>query len=87
MNELDQYDDDLDQASEEEYEDPDEEERKVKRRSKKKRGKKSIYDVYEPAELEKSHLTDRDNEIRVRDIPERFQVSLIHNKVIGVPKS
>ncbi len=30
--------------------------------------------VYEPSELEKIHLTDRDNEIRISDMPERFQV-------------
>ena len=34
----------------------------------------SIYDVYEPDELERSHFTEKDNEIRVTDIPERFQV-------------
>ena len=34
----------------------------------------SIYDVYEPDELERSHFTERDNEIKVTDLPERFQV-------------
>ena len=31
--------------------------------------------VYEPSELERGHLTDRDNVIRQEDMPERFQVS------------
>lgn len=74
LNELDQYGNDLDQMSDEDYEDVDDEERKEKKRKKKKSGRKSIYDVYEPSELEKSHLTDKDNEIKLRDIPERFQL-------------
>ena len=45
----------------------------------KKRGvtSRSIYEVYEPSELERSHLTDQDNEIRATDMPERFQVQAI----------
>ena len=81
MNELDQYDNDLDQMSDEEYEDVDDEERKEKKRKKKKSGRKSIYDIYEPSELEKSHLTDRDNEIKLRDIPERFQLRSVAVKL------
>ena len=81
LNELDQYDNDLDQMSDEEYEDVDDEERKEKKRKKKKSGRKSIYDVYEPSELEKSHLTDRDNEIKLRDIPERFQLRSVPVKL------
>lgn len=73
LNELDQYDNDLDQMSDEDYED-DDEGRNKKKKKQKKSGRKSIYDVYEPSELEKSHLTDKDNEIRLRDIPERFQL-------------
>lgn len=41
---------------------------------KKKGGKKTIFDVYEPAELERSHLTAFDQKIRTRDEPERFQL-------------
>ena len=37
--------------------------------------------MFEPSELEKVHLTDRDNEIRVMDTPERFQVRLIPVKI------
>ncbi|CAB4044897.1 transcription elongation factor SPT6, partial [Paramuricea clavata] len=55
---------------EEEYSD---EEGQPRRRAKKKTSKKTIFDVYEPSELEKIHLTDRDNEIRITDMPERFQ--------------
>ena len=49
---------------------------KTKRRSWGRKGKKktSIYDVYEPSELERGHFTERDSEIRVTDMPERFQV-------------
>ncbi|XP_064619005.1 transcription elongation factor SPT6-like [Lineus longissimus] len=36
--------------------------------------KKSIFDVFEPSELERGHFTDIDNKIRVADIPERFQL-------------
>lgn len=42
----------------------------------KEKKKKNIYDVYEPSELEAGHMTERDAEIRVTDIPERFQVDL-----------
>ena len=37
-------------------------------------GRKSIFELYEPSELESSHMTDQDNEIRSTDMPERFQV-------------
>lgn len=40
----------------------------------KKDGRKTIYDVYEPAELERSHITARDQQIRAKDEPERFQL-------------
>ena len=30
--------------------------------------------VFEPSELEKGMLTNKDNEIRTADVPERFQV-------------
>ena len=36
--------------------------------------KTSIYDVYEPSELERGYFTEKDAEIRVTDMPERFQV-------------
>ena len=47
----------------------------VKVKGRKKRSKnRSIYDVYEPSELERSHLTDNDKIIRITDVPERYQV-------------
>lgn len=48
-----------------------------KRRLHKSKKKTSIYDVYEPSELERGHFTERDSEIRVTDMPERFQVRAI----------
>ncbi|KAI8507404.1 Transcription elongation factor SPT6 [Branchiostoma belcheri] len=39
--------------------------------------KRSIFDVYEPSELEQKHFTDQDNEIRTADLPERFQLRTI----------
>ncbi|XP_013397141.1 transcription elongation factor SPT6 isoform X3 [Lingula anatina] len=62
---------------EEEYEEEMEGEEgtvKPKKKTSKKRAKKSIFEVYEPSELEKAHLTDVDNEIRTTDMPERFQL-------------
>ena len=48
---------------------------KVKRRGRVRKPKKtSIYDVYEPSELERGYFTEKDAEIRVTDMPERFQV-------------
>ena len=42
---------------------------------KKKKGKrKTIFEMYEPAELEMRHFTEQDNEIRNTDIPERMQL-------------
>jgi len=39
--------------------------------------KTSIYDVYEPSELERGYFTEKDAEIRVTDMPERFQVKKV----------
>ncbi|XP_069767322.1 transcription elongation factor SPT6 isoform X2 [Narcine bancroftii] len=74
-----EYDEEL----EEEYEFEDEElgegETRVrpKKTSKKRVSRRSIFEIYEPSELESSHLTDQDNEIRVTDMPERFQLRAI----------
>ena len=43
-------------------------------RKRKKTTKNSIYDVYEPSELERGHFTEFDSVVRITDIPERFQV-------------
>ncbi|XP_067032168.1 transcription elongation factor SPT6-like [Acropora muricata] len=58
---------------EDDYLDEDDEDG-VLRRPKKKSTKKSIYEVFEPSELEKGMLTAKDNEVRTADVPERFQV-------------
>ena len=44
------------------------------RRRRKKRKTKTIFEIYEPSELEMRHFTDQDNEIRNTDIPERMQL-------------
>ena len=50
--------------------------RKKKRRKKSKK-KTGIHDLYEPSELERGHFLERDAEIRVTDMPERFQTRSI----------
>ncbi|XP_051786507.1 transcription elongation factor SPT6 [Erpetoichthys calabaricus] len=65
-------------VEEEEEEEPDEESwDRPKKQTKKRVGRRSIFEIYEPSELESSHLTDQDNEIRANDIPERFQLRSI----------
>lgn len=66
---------DVDDQGEEEEEDQDEEGwDRPKKQTKRRLGRKSIFEIYEPSELESSHMTDQDNEIRSTDMPERFQV-------------
>lgn len=48
--------------------------RRPKKAGRAKAPKKSIYDVFEPSDLERRHFTDFDEEIRTADIPERFQL-------------
>uniref|UniRef100_A0A8C7RGY9 S1 motif domain-containing protein n=1 Tax=Oncorhynchus mykiss TaxID=8022 RepID=A0A8C7RGY9_ONCMY len=63
---------------EEEEEDQDEESwDRPKKQTKRRVGRKSIFEIYEPSELESSHMTDQDNEIRSTDMPERFQLRSI----------
>ncbi|XP_023646777.1 transcription elongation factor SPT6 isoform X1 [Paramormyrops kingsleyae] len=63
---------------EEEEEDQDEESwDRPKKQAKKRVGRRSIFEIYEPSELESSHMTDQDNEIRSTDMPERFQLRSI----------
>ncbi|XP_014674496.1 PREDICTED: transcription elongation factor SPT6-like [Priapulus caudatus] len=82
MTEFDQYGDDGYEEYEEaelDYEDEEveegEEATRTKKKPSKKKAKKSIFDVYEPSELERSHFTEVDNTIRTSDVPERFQAS------------
>jgi len=76
LNELEEYDE---EEEESEYETDEEGERRAKKKSKAKKSvvKKSILELYEPSELERSHLTEKDNEIRNIDLPERFQLRSI----------
>lgn len=61
--------------AEDEEEDAEEESwERPKKQAKKRVGRRSIFEIYEPSELESSHMTDQDNEIRSKDMPERFQV-------------
>lgn len=48
--------------------------KKPKKSARKKPAKKSIFEIYEPSELQRGHFTDLDNEIRKADIPERMQL-------------
>jgi len=45
--------------------------------STKRRKPKSIYEIYEPIELERAGFTDEDNRIRSQDIPERMQLRTV----------
>ena len=46
-----------------------------KRREKKKRKPATtIFDIFDPFDLEQGHYTDLDQEIRTTDIPERMQL-------------
>jgi transcription elongation factor SPT6 len=40
----------------------------------KKRKKATMQDIYEPSELERGHLTDKDKMVAMTDLPERFQL-------------
>ncbi|XP_050409437.2 transcription elongation factor SPT6 [Patella vulgata] len=73
------YDEEEEDDMDEEYEDEELDVDGVARPRTKKSGrarrtKKSIYDVFEPSELERGHFTDLDNEIKTADMPERFQL-------------
>uniref|UniRef100_A0A2I3HY72 Transcription elongation factor SPT6 n=1 Tax=Nomascus leucogenys TaxID=61853 RepID=A0A2I3HY72_NOMLE len=74
-----EYDEELEE--EYEYED-DEAEGEIrvrpKKTTKKRVSRRSIFEMYEPSELESSHLTDQDNEIRATDLPERFQTNQVN---------
>ncbi|KAJ0061685.1 hypothetical protein NL108_005822, partial [Boleophthalmus pectinirostris] len=72
------FDVDAYDQGEEEEEDQDEEGwDRPKKQTKRRLGRKSIFEIYEPSELESSHMTDQDNEIRTTDMPERFQLRAI----------
>merc|ERR1712198_213374 len=80
--EFEQYDDweegeDEEEEEDDEYDEDDEDRPQRRKKEKRKTIKKSIYEVFEPSELERGHLTDQDQEIRKSDIPERFQLRQI----------
>ena len=62
------------EESESDLEGEEEEEAAERKRRRKKAAaaKKSIYELYEPSELERGFFTDADHEIRTMDSPERF---------------
>ncbi|XP_051536488.1 transcription elongation factor SPT6 isoform X2 [Myxocyprinus asiaticus] len=66
-----------DHAEEEEEDQDDESWDRPKKQTKRRTGRRSIFEIYEPSELESSHMTDQDNEIRSTDMPERFQLRAI----------
>ncbi|KAL0838660.1 hypothetical protein ABMA28_016733 [Loxostege sticticalis] len=68
----DEDEEDLDEYLEDEEEDG--ERRRTKKGKPKRPSKKSIFEIYEPSELKRSHFTDLDNEIRKTDVPERMQI-------------
>uniref|UniRef100_A0A671S4F0 Transcription elongation factor SPT6-like n=1 Tax=Sinocyclocheilus anshuiensis TaxID=1608454 RepID=A0A671S4F0_9TELE len=57
-----------DHAEEEEEDQDDESWDRPKKQTKRRVGRRSIFEIYEPSELESSHMTDQDNEIRSTDI-------------------
>lgn len=83
----DEADDDEEDDEYEEDDDLDEEdqeaiaarkEARIKKKEKKKKApRKTIQDVFEPFELARGYLTDRDSVIRQTDKPERFQLRQI----------
>ncbi|KPM09770.1 transcription elongation factor SPT6-like protein [Sarcoptes scabiei] len=63
------------ELDEEEYDGEEGIDRRQSGKKKRQRApRKSIFELYEPAELERSHLTELDNELRNTDLPERFQL-------------
>ena len=64
---------DYDMENEEEVEE-EEDEQGRKTRKVKKTKRKTIYEIYEPSELERGHFTDQDEQIRKADVPERMQL-------------
>lgn len=80
-DEFEKYNEDDEEMEEYEYEDEEAEGEttrvRPKKTAKKRVSRRSIFEIYEPSELESSHLTDQDNEIRTTDLPERFQLRTI----------
>ncbi|KAM5179933.1 transcription elongation factor SPT6 isoform 2-T2 [Mantella aurantiaca] len=80
FEDIEKYNEEDEEMEEYEYEDEEADgEMRVrpKKTAKKRVSRRSIFEIYEPSELESSHLTDQDNEIRTTDLPERFQLRAI----------
>ncbi|XP_008558566.1 transcription elongation factor SPT6 [Microplitis demolitor] len=79
-NDINQHDEDT-YEEEEEYEEADGDltlggvsTGRWKKKQSRKSTRNSIFQLYEPSELQRSHYTDLDQEIRSKDIPERMQL-------------
>ena len=88
-DEFEQYGGDEYESDEEEDEDMDEDdeeraEAKQRKKMRRKKQTKTIFDIYEPGELERGHFTKQDNEIRNIDVPERMQLRSV--PVTAVPE-
>lgn len=80
FEDLEKYNEEDEEMEEYEYEDEEadgEVRVRPKKTAKKRVSRRSIFEIYEPSDLERSHLTDQDNEIRTTDLPERFQLRTI----------
>ncbi|EDV22209.1 uncharacterized protein TRIADDRAFT_59208 [Trichoplax adhaerens] len=79
---LDEGADEVEEYEEDDYLDEDidsQDESEPRRRSRKKVSKKgrSLFEIYEPTDLEKRYLSKRDEKIRITDMPERHQLRKI----------
>jgi len=70
----DDVEDDFDYADAGGYDEDYDEDDDGPARPRRRKDRKTIYDIYEPADLERSHLTTFDQEVRTKDEPERFQL-------------
>uniref|UniRef100_A0A7G3AZW4 Transcription elongation factor SPT6 n=1 Tax=Lutzomyia longipalpis TaxID=7200 RepID=A0A7G3AZW4_LUTLO len=62
-------------------------EKRPKKQARKKTMRKSIFEIYEPSELQRGHFTDLDIEIRKTDIPERMQLREVPITTVDAEKS
>lgn len=77
FNEVENYDENGDFDEEDDYSEDAAAQEGEGRKKKGRAAKKSIFELYEPSELERSHLTEMDNEIRNNDLPERYQLRAV----------
>ena len=72
--EFDQLEDRSDISESDDYDDEEYQERRKKGKKKKKT---TIFDKFEPYDLAMGHYTDKDQEIRLTDVPERMQLRTV----------